>query len=146
MSGTQEDALNWISVRLAVGAALIIGSAVFYAAYWLTMFRTEDKKAYIYMNEIASKYYLYGLGALLSLNYAQAGIFQAIMIYLTMVTFIGLIITAVLSEKVDDQKRNLAYVVFYFFLFVWYLGIMIDFFVTFSWLLWFFEIWNIKSM
>jgi hypothetical protein len=132
MSGTQEDALNWISVRLAVGAALIIGSAVFYAAYWLTMFRTEDKKAYIYMNEIASKYYLYGLGALLSLNYAQAGIFQAIMIYLTMVTFIGLIITAVLSEKVDDQKRNLAYVVFYFFLFVWYLGIMIDFFVTFS--------------
>jgi len=75
---------------------------------------------------------LFGLGALLSLNYAQAGIFQTVMIYLTMVTFIVLIITALASEAIGDQKRSLAYIVFYLFLFTWYLGIMIDFFVTYS--------------
>ena len=46
---------------------------------------------------MASKYYLYGLGALLSLNYAQAGIFQAVMIYIVMLALIGLIVAALAS-------------------------------------------------
>lgn len=83
------------------------------------------------MNQVASKYYLYGLGALLSLNYAQAGIFQAVMIYITMLTFFGIILAALLPETIDDRKRSIAYMIYYFVLFVWYLGIIIDFYVTY---------------
>ncbi len=39
-----------MSVRLAVSAALIIGSITFYVGYWIAMFKKDDKKAYIYMN------------------------------------------------------------------------------------------------
>ncbi len=84
------------------------------------------------MNEFATKYYLFGLGAVLSLNYAQAGIFQTVMIYLTLVPFVGVIVFALLPETVGDRKRSIMYIVYYFLLFVWYLGIMIDFFVTYS--------------
>lgn len=83
------------------------------------------------MNEVASKYYLFGLGALLCLNYAQAGVFQAVMIFLTMLTLFGLIICALLPEAINDQKRSIAYMVYYFVMFAWYLGIIIDFFVTY---------------
>lgn len=92
----QDDIQKWLSTRLAVSSALIIGSAIFYITYWYTMF-SKDKKSYIYMNEVASKYYLFGLGALLSLNYAQAGIFQTIMIFITMISFLGLVVSTIMS-------------------------------------------------
>lgn len=49
------------------------------------------------MNEVAAKYYLFGLGALMSLNYAQAGIFQAVLIYFVMLALIGLVVAALAS-------------------------------------------------
>jgi hypothetical protein len=119
-------------VRLAVAAALIIGSAIFYFAYWLSMFNKQDNRSYIYMSEVASKYYLFGLGALLSLNFMQAGIFQTVMIYITMVTLFGVIAASMMHESVDDRQRSLAYLVFYSALFVWYMGIVIDFYVSYS--------------
>ena len=117
---------------MAVSAALIIGSAVFYLAYWVAMFRKQDKKSYIYINEVAAKYFLFGLGAIMSLNYSQAGIFQTVMAYITMVSFLGLVACALMSESVDDRKRSIMYIVYYSSLFAWYLGIMIDFFVTYK--------------
>ena len=96
------------------------------------MFR-KDKKSYIYINEVASKYFLFGLGAIMSLNYSQAGIYQTIMAFLTMAAFLGLVASALMPESVDDRKRSILYIVYYSFLFAWYLGIMIDFFVTYKW-------------
>jgi ABC-type multidrug transport system permease subunit len=86
----------WLNVRLAVSAALIIGSLVFFLARWYSMFKREENRSYMYMSEVASKYYLFGLGALLSLNYIQAGIFQSIMIYITMLSFFGIIFASLL--------------------------------------------------
>lgn len=132
MSTPEQDAKNWISVREAVSAALIIGSGVFYLSYWFAMFRKQGRRSYIYMNEVANKYYLFGLGALLSLNYAQAGIFQTIMIFVTMITFFGTIASALLPNSIDHNKRSIMFIIFYSSLFIWYLGIIIDFFVTFN--------------
>lgn len=123
---------NWISIRLAVSSALIIGSFIFYFGYWVAMWAKEQKKAYIYMNEVASKFYLFGLGALLSLNFSQAGIYQAVLIYLTLLALILLVGAALMPESVDDQKRSMVYIIYYLFLFAWYMGIMIDFFVTYD--------------
>ena len=121
----------WVSIRLAVGAAVIIGSMIFYFCYWFAMWRKEGKNAYIHMNEVASKFYLFGLGGLMSLNFAQAGIYQTVLIYLTLITLSSLILAALMPESVDDQKRSYAYILYYLFLFAWYMGIMIDFFVTY---------------
>lgn len=122
-----------MSVRLAVSAALIAGSIVFYLAYWIAMFRKQDKKSYIYINEVAAKYFLFGLGAIMSLNYSQAGIYQTVMAFVTMVAFLGLVAVALMPESVDDRKRSIMYIIYYSTLFAWYLGIMIDFFVTYKW-------------
>lgn len=121
-----------MSVRLAVSAALIAGSIVFYLAYWIAMFRKQDKKSYIYINEVAAKYFLFGLGAIMSLNYSQAGIYQTVMAFVTMVAFLGLVAVALMPESVDDRNRSIMYIVYYSTLFAWYLGIMIDFFVTYK--------------
>lgn len=45
-----EGEQMWMSVRLAVGAAMIIGSMVFYFSFWFAMWRKEGKNAYIHMN------------------------------------------------------------------------------------------------
>lgn len=84
------------------------------------------------MSEVASKYFLFGLGALLSLNYSQAGIYQTIMTYFTMVAFLGLVGSALVPDSVDDRKRSMMYIGYYAVLFAWYLGIVIDFFVTYK--------------
>ena len=122
---------DWISIRLAVASAMIIGSIVFYVAYWYAMWFKASRKAHMFMNEVASKFYLFGLGGLLSLNFAQAGIYQTVLIYLTMVSLMILVLSSLLPESVDDQKRSYAYILYYLFLFAWYMGIMIDFFVTY---------------
>ena len=122
---------DWINVRLAVASALIIGSMIFYFSYWFAMWTKDGKKAYIFMNEVASKFYLFGIGCLLSLNFSQAGLYQTIMAFFVMVTLILLVLSSLLPESVDDQKRSIAYVLYYLFLFAWYMGIMIDYFVTY---------------
>lgn len=68
----------------------------------------------------------------MSLNYSQAGIYQTVMAFLTMAAFLGLVASALMPESVDDRKRSILYIVYYSFLFAWYLGIMIDFFVTYK--------------
>ena len=75
---------------------MVIGSMVFYFAYWYAMWFKASKKAHIFMNEVASKFYLFGLGGLLSLNFAQAGIYQTVLIYLTMVSLMILVFSSLL--------------------------------------------------
>ena len=50
------------------------------------------------MSDLASKMYLFGLGALLSLNYYQASIYSAIFTYFTMAVILTLIIINLMSS------------------------------------------------
>ena len=40
------------------------------------------------------------------LNYAQAGIFQTVLVFITMVSFLVLASSAIMSESIDDKKRS----------------------------------------
>ena len=124
--------ITWMNIRLAVSSALIIGTFIFYCGYWFAMWRREGKKSSIYMNEIASKFYLFGLGALFSLNYSQAGIFQTVAIFLVLLALILLVGAALLPDSVDDKKRTFLFILYYLLTFSWYMGIMIDYFVTYD--------------
>lgn len=82
------------------------------------------------MDELGSKMYLVGIAGLLSINYNQAGIFQAVMAYIVMVVVMVLFASSVLVERIDDRVRCILFIAFYSLNFAWYLGIVIDFFVT----------------
>lgn len=124
------DAQNsWMSIRLAVGAGMLITYAIVYMINWYTSFKNNPKSTFI-LTELNSKLYLFGIGCLLSCNYLQAGVFQTLMVYLMMIMYIVMAGTALLPDSIDERKRTLAYVVLYFFLFIWYLGIIIDYFVV----------------
>ena len=120
---------NWMSIRLAVGAGMFITYLILYMINWYVSFKNNPKSKFI-ISELNSKLYLYGIGCLLSCNYIQAGIFQAIMVYFMMVLYVVMAGTALLPDSIDEKKRTIGYIVLYFFLFGWYMGIIIDYFVV----------------
>lgn len=87
------------------------------------------------MSDLASKMYLFGLGALLSLNYYQGSIYTAIFTYFNM-TAIIVLVAANLISSVNESIMTKIYLVFYSLLFMWYMGIMIDYFTTWK------SVWN----
>lgn len=90
---------QWASIRLAVGAAMFITYFVFYAAYYFAQFKQMDRpKLYVQMSDLGLKMYLYGIGCLLSLNYFQAGLFQAIFAYLTMIAIILVLVLTIIDS------------------------------------------------
>lgn len=90
---------HWAALRLAVGAAMFITYTIFYAAYYFAQFKQSDRpKLYVQMSDLGLKMYLYGIGCLLSLNYMQAGLFQAIFAYLTMIPIILVIILTIIDS------------------------------------------------
>ena len=123
------DQTNWMSIRLAVGAGMFITYLIIYMVNWYVSFKNNPKSKFI-ISELNSKLYLYGIGCLLSCNYVQAGIYQALMVYLMMVLYVVMAGTALLPDSIDEKKRTIGYMVLYFFLFGWYLGIIIDYFVV----------------
>ena len=121
---------EWASIRLAVGSALFITYFVFAVAYWYALIKQEEKATvYLNMNDLASKMYLYGLGCLMSLNYYQSSIYMAIFSYFVMCSLIALIVMNVMCA-IQESTRTKMYLLFYFLLFMWYMGIMIDFYQT----------------
>ncbi len=123
---------SWASIRLAVGSAMFITYAIFYAAYHFASFKQHDKpKVYVQITNLASKMYLFGVGCLLSLNYSQASIYQAIFTYFTMAAVIFVIVLTMIESSSDKLKVG-ANIVFYLLLVMWYMGIIIDYYKTLS--------------
>ena len=77
--------------------------------------------------------YLFGVGCLLSLNYMQASVHQAAFAYFTMVAIIVMIFTMVF-EIANQKLAHASVIAFYGLLFIWYMGIVIDYYtVLASW-------------
>ena len=101
MSSTSTVATisRWASIRLAVGAAMFITYFIFYAAYYYAQFKQKDRpKLYVQISDLGLKMYLYGIACLLSLNYMQAGLFQAIFAYLTLITIVLVLILTIIDS------------------------------------------------
>jgi amino acid transporter len=122
---------QWASLRLAVGSSLFITWFLFLLAYWFSCFKQADKPiVYVKMTDLSQKMYLFGIGALLSLNFYQACIFTTIFTYFTMVTILILIAANYMGTA--EGVRSKLYLVFYFILFVWYTAIMSDLYITYK--------------
>ena len=68
----------------------------------------------------------------MSLNYSQAGIYQTVLMFLTMLGLMLLVGAALLPDTVDEKKRTFLFIVYYILLVMWYGGIMIDLYVTYE--------------
>lgn len=97
----------------------------------------KNRKSIQNIEEVAAKMYLVGLAGtpcltvgLLSMNYYQTGIAQAVISYFVMLALIVLIAASVLVDSIDEKIRCYIALGFYGLLFVWYLAIIIDYFVT----------------
>jgi hypothetical protein len=89
MSGQYADISQWGSIRLAVGSSMFITYFLFYCAYWYSDLKQKDRpRLYVQMTSIATKMYLFGMACLLSMNFFQAGVFQTVFSYLSMVSIL----------------------------------------------------------
>jgi len=122
---------HWTSVRLAVGTAMFITYFLHYifigaAFYYEKTFNLSKKHAKILMKKI----YLFGIGCLISMNYLQSGNWAAIASWFTGFILIMLHMTILSYEYFKrNNVQNFLWVTYYLFIFVWYLGVMSDFYV-----------------
>lgn len=75
--------------------------------------------------------YLYGIGCLLSLNYLQADIFSVLFAYFAMLAIVGVLVLTII-DSISEKLRVGAHIFLYLILAVWYLGIIIDYFRSYS--------------
>lgn len=119
---------QWASMRLAVGAAMFVAYFMYYAAYHFANFmQSERPKLYVQISSFGSKMYFFGAGCLLSINYSQASIYQTIFTYLSMVAVISVILLTIF-DTISEKLRIGSHILFYFFLVMWYMGIIVDYF------------------
>jgi len=78
---------------------------------------------------LSKKLYLLGIAMLISYNYLQAGIFESVMAWLTLVLGIALHVTTLKAvEKPEIEK--ILWLAYYFFIFVYFFGIIISFYAS----------------
>jgi len=78
---------------------------------------------------LSKKLYLLGIAMLISYNYLQAGIFETLMAWLTLVLGVALHVTTLKSfEKPDIEKK--LWLAYYFMIFVYFFGMIISFYAS----------------
>jgi hypothetical protein len=119
---------QWASIRLAVGAAMVITYSLYYAAQHYANFKQNERpKIFVQISDLGSKMYLYGIGCLLSLNFLQSGVFQVVFAYLTMLT-IAFVLLVTIIESTGERLRVGSNIIFHLFIAIWYIGIIVDYF------------------
>jgi len=66
---------------------------------------------------------LYGIAALLSINFLQYGIYHAILAWLLLINVV-ILYAMIMMRGVAERSKNIAISIYYTLLFVWYFGIV----------------------
>lgn len=128
----QASVSDWASLRKAVAAALFITYFLYYAVYYFASFKQNERpKLFVQIESLGAKIYLFGVGCLLSLNYMQASVHQAVFAYFTMLAIILMMLTMVF-EILNEKLVQISVIAFYSMLFIWYMGIVIDYYTLLS--------------
>ena len=118
-------ASQYADERLAVGCAFFFAAVFHYVVSYSIHFAGKgDKKEFIHVERI---FYLYGLASVLSYNLLQSGVFQAVFSFFTLITFIMIHLPTICPEKFQSLK-GWFWIIFYFFMLVWFFGIIVDFY------------------
>ncbi|KAL4460801.1 hypothetical protein ABPG72_016608 [Tetrahymena utriculariae] len=120
---------DYVSRRLAIGVALFFLYLIHFAFQALAYFPAEGKIHKHKLDHLSKKTYLYAVAVLISYNYLQGGIFEAILSWFTLLVLLILHMTVFKSFSRDGLENKL-WVFYYVMMFIFYIGIIIDFYMS----------------
>ncbi|KAL4434598.1 hypothetical protein ABPG74_007382 [Tetrahymena malaccensis] len=126
-----SEADDYVSRRLAIGVALFFLYVIHFAFQALAYFPAEGKIHKHKLDHLSKKTYLYAVAVLISYNYLQGGIFEAILSWFTLLVLLLLHVT-VFKSFPDTRAglENKLWVFYYVMMFIFYIGIIIDFYMS----------------
>ena len=117
------------NTRIAVGVALFFGMLVHYISTFFIHGKGKgSKEEFIHVERV---FVLFGAACILSFNLIQSGVYQGIFAWFTLITLIFIHLPA-LGPATFVGARNKFWMAFYFFLWMWYWGIIIDFYDNYA--------------
>ena len=117
---------RYIDERLAIGSALFILFVIHYfsyAAYHIMQYGNISE-----LKQVEKNIFLFGIAVLLSCNILQSGIYQAVFCYFSLIGMILLHLTVFDKDGKYRKIKKYFWLWFYFALFMWFFGIIIDYY------------------
>ena len=116
------------TVRFVTAFAFGLGLGFHYLMHiYVYLLRRGNSSEFIHVERV---YHLYGVAHLLSYGLLQGTSFDTTMSYFTLFSWFSLHIST-FSKKATKFNKNGLWLIFYFFLWIWYWGIIINFYLTF---------------
>lgn len=120
---------HYANERIAIGAALFI--AYFFHYMLHTSVYLMKKGNPHELKEIEKNMFLFGVAAILSCNIFQSGVYQAVLCYFTFVFLLLIHLPVLYTHEVFNSKKYF-WLGFYLMLFMWYFGIIVDYYDSYA--------------
>ena len=118
---------QYANERISIGVAIFLGYFFHYVAH-ASVYIGRNGKANE-LKEIEKNMFLFGIAGILSCNVFQSGVYQAVLAYFTFICLL-LVHLPVFSANFDLKKYF--WLAFYFMLWIWYFGIIVDYYDFYS--------------
>ena len=127
--GDYSENQSYVSRRLAIGVALLILYLVHFIFQLVAYFSLEENGKVLKhkFDHLSKRLYLLGIAMLISYNYLQGGVFEAILAWFTLVIAIVLHFTT-LKTFSKPPLENKLWIAYYVFMFTYFIGIIISFY------------------
>lgn len=122
---------QYANERIAIGVAILLGYFFHYVAFGSVYLMNNGKPSEL--KDIEKNMFLFGIAGILSCNILQSGIYQAVLAYLTFI-FLLLLHLPVFNSSQYFAIKKYFWLGFYFMLFMWYFGIIVDYYDFYSYL------------
>lgn len=125
--GNKDDNYSYVTRRLVIGIALLIFYTIHFSFQLFAYILKHEKFHKHKLDHLSHKLYLCGVAYLISFNYLQGGIFEAIMAWIAL--SVSILLHMTVFKSMDNKSlENKLWLVYYFVIFVYYLGIIINFY------------------
>jgi len=111
--------------------AVLLGYFFHYATFG-SVYLIKNGKANE-LKEVEKNMFLFGIAGILSCNIIQSGVYQAVLAYFTLVCLLLLHLPVSSSGQYFNMKKYF-WLAFYFLLFMWYFGIIVDYYNFYEYL------------
>lgn len=120
---------QYANERIAIGVAIFLAYFFHYMIFGSVHLMRNGKPNEL--KEVEKNIFLFGIAGILSCNIFQSGIYQAVLCYFTLICFLLLHLPVFYSNDLFNKKKYF-WLAFYFMLFMWYFGIIIDYYDFYS--------------
>lgn len=119
---------QYANERIAIGVAILLAYFFHYMIFGSVHLMRNGKPNEL--KEVEKNIFLFGIAGILSCNIFQSGIYQAVLCYFTLICLLILHLPVFYSNLFNWKKYF--WLAFYFMLFMWYFGIIVDYYDFYS--------------